>query len=300
MRRSRGAVMVTTASNRSSPPASYNSGTSVTQTAGGSGRRLSSSRQARYTRETRGCRRPSSQASCAGSANTSRAISDRTISPSVPTIPGPKRSTRAERTSSSSRSRRWTISSLEIVAAPWRANARSAALLPAPMPPVIATASGRFTELRLVVLGRRLGRGRSGRHRCLVGGGVRGRLALLGGGCICRAVDRHRLRVLGFGGLGRLGLGRLGLGRLGLYRLDRCLGFGGLGRLDLGCLGLGGLGRLRLYRLDCCLRLGRLRLYRLDCCLGLGRLGLRRLGRLVLGEDLPGEPQLARGLLARA
>ena len=46
-------------------------------------------------------------------------------------------------TSSSSRSRRWTISSLETVAAPWRANAFSASLLPAPMPPVIATASGR-------------------------------------------------------------------------------------------------------------------------------------------------------------
>jgi hypothetical protein len=36
------------------------------------------------------------------------------------------------------------MSSLETVAAPWRANAASAALFPAPMPPVMATASGRL------------------------------------------------------------------------------------------------------------------------------------------------------------
>ena len=42
----------------------------------------------------------------------------------------------------SSRSRRWTISSLETVAAPWRLNESSASLFPAPMPPVMATAIG--------------------------------------------------------------------------------------------------------------------------------------------------------------
>ena len=44
-------------------------------------------------------------------------------------------------TVSSPRSMAWTISSDEIVAAPCFANAFSASLLPAPMPPVIATLS---------------------------------------------------------------------------------------------------------------------------------------------------------------
>src|SRR6266566_3540160 len=48
------------------------------------------------------------------------------------------------------------MSSLEIVAAPCRANAFSASVLPAPMPPVIATATGR-TKLLLVGFGRRRG-----------------------------------------------------------------------------------------------------------------------------------------------
>jgi hypothetical protein len=35
------------------------------------------------------------------------------------------------------------MSSLEMTAAPWRANARSSSLFPAPIEPVIATATGR-------------------------------------------------------------------------------------------------------------------------------------------------------------
>src|SRR5919204_3075130 len=50
------------------------------------------------------------------------------------------------------------MSSLETVAAPCRAKAASASLLPAPMPPVMATATGRGTELR--GRGRLLGRRR--------------------------------------------------------------------------------------------------------------------------------------------
>ena len=61
----------------------------------------------------------------------------------------PKRSSSALLTSVSSSIRSWTISSLEIVAAPWRANASSASLFPAPMPPVIATLSGFFGLVRL-------------------------------------------------------------------------------------------------------------------------------------------------------
>src|SRR5512133_3519937 len=85
--------------------------------------------------------------------------------PSLPITFGPNRSTSARRTSGSLRSTRCTISSLERVAAPLRANASSAALLPAPIPPVIATASGR---LALVLVGngldgsRRLVRGTEG------------------------------------------------------------------------------------------------------------------------------------------
>jgi hypothetical protein len=42
------------------------------------------------------------------------------------------------------------MSSLETVAAPWRANSFSAVLLPVPMPPVIATETGRGGLLLLV------------------------------------------------------------------------------------------------------------------------------------------------------
>ena len=41
----------------------------------------------------------------------------------------------------------WTISSLDLVAAPWRANDSRATLLPAPMPPVRATETGRLLVL---------------------------------------------------------------------------------------------------------------------------------------------------------
>src|SRR5436190_11114896 len=96
------------------------------------------SRHARYSCTTFGWSSPSSHASSSGCSKTIAAIAARSA-PSGPMICSPHRSRRAAWTSSSSRSSRWTISSLEIVAAPWRANASSAALLPAPMPPVTAT-----------------------------------------------------------------------------------------------------------------------------------------------------------------
>src|SRR3954454_23319735 len=65
----------------------------------------------------------------------------------------PYRSSRAPLTSGSSSISSWTISSLEIVAAPWRPNARSASLFPAPMPPVIATLSGFFGFVALGLVG---------------------------------------------------------------------------------------------------------------------------------------------------
>src|SRR6266566_2627581 len=64
------------------------------------------------------------------------------------------------------------MSSLEIVAAPWRAKALSASVLPAPMPPVIATATGRDGDPPS-------GRKRPPWRLFLFGfGGRRGRLAL--------------------------------------------------------------------------------------------------------------------------
>src|SRR5207245_4536507 len=74
----------------------------------------------------------------------------------------PQRSRRAACTSSSPRRSRWTISSLEIVAAPWRAKASSASDLPAPMPPVTATVIGRGLARLALFRGRRdlVGRGR--------------------------------------------------------------------------------------------------------------------------------------------
>src|SRR5512132_2251816 len=113
----------------------------------------------------------------------------------------PKRSSSAPLTSGSSSISSWTISSLESVAAPWRANARSASLFPAPMPPVIATLSG-FRLIGLRWLGFGFQRG--------LGFGYRDRLSF-----------GFRLE-LGFGFRDRLGLGlgfrdRLGL-QLGLGR----------------------------------------------------------------------------------
>src|SRR5207244_1962843 len=121
-------------------------GTSVAETAGGSGRSARASRQARYSPTTRGWRRASSHASASRSSKTIREIAARSIWPASSRMPVPKRSSSAARTSSSSRRSRWTMSSLEIVAAPCRANAFSASVLPAPMPPVIATATGRDSD----------------------------------------------------------------------------------------------------------------------------------------------------------
>src|SRR6476661_1547181 len=87
----------------------------------------------------------------------------------------PKRSSSAPSTSGSSSINWWTISSLEIVAAPWRANAASASLFPAPMPPVIATATGLRGLVGLVRRGRGLD-GLLGRDRGLAGRDLGSRL----------------------------------------------------------------------------------------------------------------------------
>src|SRR5262245_2900031 len=173
-----------------------------------------------YSCTTRGCSSPSSHSSASRSANTMSAIAPRSISPRGSSTRSPRRSTTAWCTSSSSRSRRWTMSSLEIVATPWRAKAASASLFPAPMPPVMATAIGRDKLLGL--FGGALGLdGRRGLGGGLFGSGHR----LLGGWLLDRG--------LGFRLDNGLGLyGRLGEG-LGLHG---CLGEG----LGLhGCLGDG-------------------------------------------------------------
>src|SRR5256885_708211 len=114
-----------------------------------------------------------------------------------PTASSPQRSRIASRTPLSSARSVCTNSSLDAVAAPRRANAASASLLPAAMPPVIATATGRRTLLVVGVVFL-----------------VRARLGLVGG------FDR-----VGFfvglrreaGGLDCLGLDCLGLGLHGAH-----------------------------------------------------------------------------------
>src|SRR5215208_4110870 len=205
--------MTTTASKFCCDPASKSSGTSVTETSGGLSRRPSCSLHARYSRETRGCSRASSQASCSRSSKTRSATRARSISPPSFRTPSPSRSTIARLTSASLRSRWWTISSLETVAAPSRANARSASVFPAPIPPVIATATGRLKLRGLVgffVAGRRFGCGFGLDHG--LGLGLRGRPSL--------------------GLRGRLSLGfRLDLGN----GLDRSLGDRFVEHLDVLC-----------------------------------------------------------------
>src|SRR4051794_22053639 len=99
---------------------------------------------------------------------------------------------------SSAASRRWTNASLELVGTPRRAKAASAALLPAPIPPVTATVSG----LRGVGV---------------VGVGLDA-LRLDGRSLRLALRRRQRLRLLrGRSGLGRRG-GR-GLGRSGRREL---------------------------------------------------------------------------------
>src|SRR5262249_39190878 len=126
-----------------------------------------------------GCSSCSSQSSSFRSSKTISAMRAR-----LPTASSPQRSRIACRTSSSSASSRCTKSSLETVAAPWRANAASASLFPAAMPPVSATVTGRGTLFRfgrrglvgaldgLVVGGRRLDFG--GRLRIALRSGIVG------------------------------------------------------------------------------------------------------------------------------
>src|SRR3954454_5623854 len=111
-----------------------------------------------------------------------------------------------------------------MTAAPWRSNAARASLLPAPMPPVMATAIGLAKLLGLV--GGSLGLG--GRLRLFGGGLFRGRL-LRRGLLSCRLFGR---RLFG--------------GRLFRSRVFGCLG-GGLLRCWLeGGFGLGLVLRQRL------------------------------------------------------
>src|SRR4051812_49889420 len=71
-----------------------------------------------------------------------RATPSLSTAPSEPTSDSPHLSRTASRTSGLERRSSWTISSLEMTAAPWRAKALSASDFPAPMPPVTATATG--------------------------------------------------------------------------------------------------------------------------------------------------------------
>src|SRR3989475_8542077 len=148
------------------------------------------------------------------------------------------------------------MSSLEIVAAPWRAKALRASVLPAPMPPVIATATGRDGDPPS-------GRKRPPWRLLLVGfGGSRGRLAL--------GVARARL-VRGLGvcldALVDELLRQIRLGRLRGLSARRFHGFG---------LGFGGSHRwLSLF--FCCYAVG---------CFAFAKRSLR------LGEDLLGEVEI--------
>src|SRR5262245_9674834 len=158
----------------------------------------------------------------------------------------PKRSTSAALTPGSSYSS-WTTSSLEIVAAPWRANAASASLLPAPMPPVIATASGLALALGLLSLfggvrgvAFRIAGPLVGRIGCV---GVDARLGVVLGRCLSGLGRRNVERGLG-DGLGSLFLGR----GLRLRGRDLTLGKHVLGEVDLRRSG-------RLQRLSICARL---------------------------------------------
>ena len=123
-----GAVITTTASNGASPPVSYRSGISVTATS------ASDPLQPRLLLAPRRAGGAALRARRAPprSANTISAIRARSVVPN--------RSSSAARTSGSSAISRWTTSSADSVGTPRRANARSASLLPAPMPPVMATA----------------------------------------------------------------------------------------------------------------------------------------------------------------
>src|SRR5262245_49819895 len=179
-----------------------------------------------YSCTTSGWSRPSSHSSASASAKTIPAILPRSTLPSSSITSLPKRSTSWARTSSSSLSSRCTISSLEMTAAPCRANAARASLLPAPMPPVMATAIG-LAKLLRGLFGGSLGLGDR-----LLGRGFLGGSLGLGG----RLLGRRLLgRRLGLGCRLQLGLRLLGLGRrLGLLGLRSCLrcrrGFGLGGR----------------------------------------------------------------------
>ena len=137
-------------------------------------------------------------------------------------------------TSSSSRSRWWTISSLEMVAAPFLTRV-GASLFPAPIPPVIATATSRGNLRCVGSLGlvarcsiRLGGQLVHGLVAC-AGLGVGGRLGLeldLGGGVGLRRRRVLELRLCDSLGRG-LGFGSvLGLGLRSVLRLGVGFGFG--------------------------------------------------------------------------
>src|SRR5436853_234958 len=158
-RTSRGAVTTTTLSTRDSPAVSKRSGISMTAIG-----RSACASQASPRARVFGWRSPSSHSGSAGSRNTISPIRLR-----FPTASSPQRSRIALRTSSSPASSSCTNASLEAVAAPWRANAASASLLPAAIPPVSATVTGRGTLLECFGVFGVFGGDRSGFVRALCG-----------------------------------------------------------------------------------------------------------------------------------
>src|SRR4029079_4427013 len=129
------------------------------------------------------------------------ATRSRSTAPSGPSTVSPQRSRTAACTSGSERRSSWTISSLEMTAAPLRAKAASASDLPAPIPPVTATATG----FRLGLVAALLVRGCAGNRFSLVGLGLRGRHEL-GLGARLRLGARFELgRFLGLFGEDLLG-----------------------------------------------------------------------------------------------
>src|SRR5436309_971554 len=132
-------------------------------------------------------------------------------------MPVPKRSRSAARTSASSRRSWWTMSSLEIVAAPCRAKACKASVLPAPILPVIATATGRMKLL--------LG-GFARRGRWFAFGVARSRLVGRLGVGLDALVDHLGRHVARFGRCRLGGLTPRGLRGFGLRRI---YGLGGRG-----------------------------------------------------------------------
>ena len=122
-------------SNRCSNPVSNSSGTSTTMRAGRGRAFCWRSTHSATASRTNGCSRSSSQRSSASSEKTMPASAGRLMPPAPSTTASPKRS-RMRSTTSAVEYRPWTMSSLEMVAAPSSCRYASAVDLPEPMPPV--------------------------------------------------------------------------------------------------------------------------------------------------------------------